>query len=266
MRIARTSSVAVSEFWLPPNFVVPKHDHGPPHIAIVFDGAMRDRLPTGAEDFTPGWMRYSPAGESHEVESLGEGTQVVVLEAFGFPQLQLNQRVRVGPDRAGPLIDDLRDQLFMSPFGSPATVEASALALFTMMRRSTRRDAAATPEWLERVRARIADPAGAADDLDALADLAGCHRTFLSRGFRAWYGVSIGEYRRRCRLQSTWGLLSDDRVSLGAVATRAGFSDQSHMTRMLRREVGETPATIRARLRVPGARGSWFTTHPLSAM
>jgi AraC family transcriptional regulator len=263
MRSARTPSVVVAEFRLPPNFRVPTHDHGPPHIAVVLAGAMLEHGPSGSDVFHAGYLRYSPAGDVHHVETLDEGTHVVVIEAFGFPQLQLNRRVIVGPDRAGLLIELFRERLFHSPVSSPGEVEESALALFTMIRRSARRGADTRP-WLEVVRSRIASRDGWSDNLDDLATLAGCHRTFLARSFRAWYGVSIGEYRRRCRLQATWRLLADERVPLGTVAIESGFTDQSHMTRVFQRDVGHTPATVRARL--TGMTGSWFTSHPLAAL
>jgi AraC family transcriptional regulator len=259
MRSVRTPSMVVAEFRLPSRFKIPTHDHVPPHIAVVLDGALRE----GEDVIHAGGLRYSPANDVHHVETLDDGAHVIVLEAFGFPQLQLNRRVFVAPERARVLVEHLRDQLFASPFSSPASVEESALALFTMMRKSARRNETDTPEWLERVRARIAGTDGAHDSLDDLATLAGCHRTFVARSFRAWFGVSIGEYRRRCRLQATWELLGDARLPLGAVATQSGFADQSHMTRVFRRDVGESPAAVRAR--ISGGAVAWFATHQLIA-
>jgi AraC-like DNA-binding protein len=251
--------MVIAEFRLPAQFKIPTHDHVPPHIAVVLDGALRE----GEHEIHAGGLRYSPAQDVHRIETLGRGAHVIVLEAFGFPQLQLNRRVFLAPERARVLVDHLRDQLFASPFSSPASVEESALALFTMMRNAAHRGDADTPERLERVRARIAGADGVRDSLDDLAVLAGCHRTFVARSFRAWFGVSIGEYRRRCRLQSTWRLLGDARLPLGAVATQSGFADQSHMTRVFRRDVGESPAAVRAR--ISGGAVPWFATHQLIA-
>jgi AraC family transcriptional regulator len=251
--------MVVAEFRLPPRFKVPTHDHVPPHIAVVLDGALRE----DGRDLGAWSLRYSPAEDVHQIETLDEGAHVIVLEAFGFPQLELRRRVYVAPDRSRALVEHLRDQLFTSPFSSPASVEESALALFTMIRRSARRAAGSAPDWLERLRDRIASVDGAHDSLDDLAELAGCHRTFVARAFRAWFGVSIGEYRRRCRLQATWRLLGDARLALGAVATQGGFADQSHMTRVFRRDLGESPAA--ARERIANGAAAWFTTHRLIA-
>ena len=259
MRSVRTPSMVIAEFRLPPNFTIPTHGHAPPHIAVVLEGALRE----GDHEIHAGGLRYSPAQDVHRIATLDAGAHVIVLEAFGFPQLQLNRRVFVPPERARVLVEHLRDQLFASPSSSPASVEESALALFTMMRNSARRRAANTPDWLERVRARIADEGAAADSLDDLAEVAGCHRTFMARSFRAWFGVSVGEYRRRRRLQATWQLLGDAKLPLGAVATQSGFADQSHMTRVFRRDVGETPAEVRARISAGAI--AWFATHQLIA-
>ena len=265
MRGARTASVNVSEIVLPANFRVPTHDHGPPHIAVVLAGAIRERRGSTLEEFSAGWMRYSPSEDVHVVESLRDGAHVVVVEAFGFPELQLTRRISIGPEHAGLLIEHLREQLFHSPLASPASVEDSALALFTMVRRNASRAQRQPDRWVDEIRDRIASADGARESLDDLAAGCGRHRTMVARAFRAAYGVSIGEHRRRYRLQTAWRLLSDSSVSLAAVALDCGFTDQSHMTRIFRREVGATPATVRARLCGAEPPSSWFASFPLNA-
>src|SRR4030095_16976683 len=58
IRCARTASLLIAEVTLPPNFRVPKHDHQPPHIVVVLDGAIRDHTRTGSYDLTAGFIRY----------------------------------------------------------------------------------------------------------------------------------------------------------------------------------------------------------------
>jgi AraC-like DNA-binding protein len=46
-------------------------------------------------------------------------------------------------------------------------------------------------------------------------------------------------------MQRAVSLLSDSALSISAVATEAGFSDQSHMTRAFAHTYGVTPAVLR---------------------
>jgi AraC family transcriptional regulator len=80
------------------------------------------------------------------------------------------------------------------------------------------------------------------------------HPIHLARTFRARYGISVGEYGRRVRIEWAAAEIARGESSLAAVATEAGFADQSHFTRLFRRYVGTTPARFRAAQvrRVPG--------------
>ena len=262
IRCARTPSLTIAEVTLPPNYRVPKHDHEPPHIVVVLDGAIRDHTRAGSQDLTAGWIRYSPGAQTHFVQSLEHGARVVILEASGFPPLDLARSVYVNGEIAGPIVEHLQEQLFCSPFASPADVEESAIALFTMVRTQSRRGAALRYAWLNDIKERLADPS---PSLGGLAAIAGCHPTFLSRTFRATYGVSIGEYRRRKQVQTAWRLLADPGVPLSVVAARGGYTDQSHMTRTFRRTLGDTPGAIRTRL-IARAVPSWFASHEVSVL
>ena len=102
------------------------------------------------------------------------------------------------------------------------------------------------PAWLHRARERIAD---APDDasLATLAAEAGVHRVHFSRSFQRMFGVAPSLYRQRC--MAARGLnhvLAQD--GLADAAAAAGFADQSHMTRALKRQTGLNPATLRAML------------------
>jgi AraC family transcriptional regulator len=265
IRLARTPSLTIAEVTLPPNFRVPKHDHEQPHIVVVLEGAIRDHTRQGSTDLTEGWIRYSPGAQTHLVASLERGARVVILEAAGFPPLELASSVYVNRELAAPIVDHLQEQLFCSPFASPADVEESAIALFTMIRTQSRRSAARRHAWLSEIRERLASPSHANESLGDLAAIAGCHPTFLSRTFRSTYGVSIGEYRRRKQVQIVWRLLADSSVPLSVVAARGGYTDQSHMTRTFRRSLGDTPGAIRSRLATREF-NSWFAAHELSVL
>jgi transcriptional regulator GlxA family with amidase domain len=107
------------------------------------------------------------------------------------------------------------------------------------------------PAWLlpalEVVHARAADAVG----LGSIARWAGLHPAYFARAFRAWVGVSVGEYVRRLRVgDAAERLLSTD-LTIADIAASTGFADQSHLTRVFRRAMGVTPARYRERNRAP---------------
>jgi AraC-like DNA-binding protein len=88
----------------------------------------------------------------------------------------------------------------------------------------------------------------------------------VARAFRADYGVSIDWYRRRRQIDRAWSLLADPERKLSDVAATSGFADQSHMTRVFVREVGETPARLRRQMLGLTTARHWFRAVPVTAI
>ena len=83
-------------------------------------------------------------------------------------------------------------------------------------------------------------------DLKRLADDLGSSPFHLTRTFREMTGLTPGEYRTRLKAGAIIEtLVRNPAQNLAALAADHGFSNQSHMNRMLRREVGMTPSQIR---------------------
>jgi AraC-like DNA-binding protein len=85
--------------------------------------------------------------------------------------------------------------------------------------------------------------------LDDMARVAGLSKSHLLRAFRRRYGLSPSEYLMQLRLARALRLIGCG-TSICRAAFDAGFADQSHLTRYLRRMIGCTPAGY-ARLTAP---------------
>jgi AraC-like DNA-binding protein len=90
--------------------------------------------------------------------------------------------------------------------------------------------------------ALIADPGLGVTDL---ARIVGCSPFHLSRVFRRETETTISEYRLRLRVREALARISAGEENLARLATDLGFSDHSHLTRLLVLELGETPTAIR---------------------
>jgi AraC family transcriptional regulator len=99
--------------------------------------------------------------------------------------------------------------------------------------------------WLEPLRERLHERLCDRPTLDELAASAGVHPVYLARSFRERYGLSIGEYLRRVRLEWSAVQLASTETPLAVVAADAGFADQSHFTRTFKRRTGLTPGEYR---------------------
>lgn len=92
----------------------------------------------------------------------------------------------------------------------------------------------------ERIRAEFASPIS----LSALALEAGVHPVYFARVFRQLNGCSVTEYVQRLRIQHAANLiLSGD--SIGSAALEAGFADQFHFARLLKRYYSVVPTQLK---------------------
>lgn len=87
---------------------------------------------------------------------------------------------------------------------------------------------------------------------DELATLVRLNPSHFGRAFRNSFGEPPHEYVIRRRVERAQGLMLSTDASLSDIALDCGLADQSHLTRLFRRLVGESPrAWRRARLSAP---------------
>lgn len=94
--------------------------------------------------------------------------------------------------------------------------------------------------YTEFLETRLCDPV----ELKDLAGLTGVQRNQVIKDFRRVTGATPGKIVREMRLSQAKQLLRDE-MPLAAVASAAGFSDQSHLTRCFRSAYGLTPNEFR---------------------
>ena len=70
----------------------------------------------------------------------------------------------------------------------------------------------------------------------------------LSRIFADATGSSISQYRNDVRVRVALDRIADGERSLARLAADLGFADQAHLTRVVRRQVGDAPSRLRALL------------------
>ena len=92
--------------------------------------------------------------------------------------------------------------------------------------------------------AAIADDLAASFPLSRLADVGGVNRFQVIRDFKRMAGMTPGQYVRDRRIRRACDLIGTG-LPLAAIASEAGFADQSHLTRAFKTVKGVTPAAYR---------------------
>lgn len=253
------ATLALDDF-LVTDVVFPAHERLPPHthdraaLAIMLEGSFDLSITHCVYACEPGSAAAEPAEERHG-NVLGSGGAHVVV-------IQPDPNALAGLGVAGRLFDEVRyarrsplvadawriAREVRAPDGTtPLAVEGLVLQMLALAWRQEGREARSgpVPPWLARARdelhARIRNP----PRIRELAAAAGVHPDHLARTFRVRFGVSIGVYVRRLRLDWAATRLDGTDAPIVEIALAAGFADQSHFTRAFKRHRGLTPAQYR---------------------
>jgi AraC family transcriptional regulator len=241
----------VGELRFPPGYVQADFEPELPYIAVVLDGSLRKSFRQQTISLARADGVTMPAGAAHGARFGSDGARIVIVKASSPSSLvadHLDRLVRLdgcGFSRLGwLLVAELRASDAMAPLAAEGlALELLATATRVATAEESRKPA---PRWLSAAEELLRTRTGDCLRLGELAEAVGVHPIHLARTFRARHGISVGEYGRRVRIEWAATEIARGESSLAAVATEAGFSDQSHFTRLFRRYVGTTPARFRA--------------------
>lgn len=253
----------IGGFEISPGTRFRRHQHGAPHVCVVLRGGFAEREASGWRDVPAGTIRVSGAAR-HDCDFGPAGARCLLLELDAEACLAaagLDGAPRFLPADAGLARLAGRLDTNVSALEPARLFDLAGLSaeLIAQIARRLGGRAGPPPPWLDRVRQLLHDTGGAVPTA-VLAREAGVHRVHLARTFREHFGLPVTAYARQLRLRAARHLLAEVDLPLAGVAARAGFADQSHLTRVMHRAWGITPGDLRRTLH-PFKTGSPPTRH-----
>lgn len=229
-----------------PGTIQPPHDHPESSITIILGGSLTERVGSRTEMAGPLSVVVKPAGIRHANTLGSEGASTVQVELSGLVATDRPEGI-LGPWRwlhAGTAARRMLGVLREWRAGASGREEVERAVCDCIAALETPRETD-PPHWLGRVAEELDDTAAAPAPVSDLATRAGLHPVALARLFRRHFGTSITERIRRRRVERAAGLLAGGSHNLAEIALSTGFADQSHLTRIFRRETGITPGAYR---------------------
>jgi hypothetical protein len=106
------------------------------------------------------------------------------------------------------------------------------------------------PAWAKELKEVIQDQIDTNLSLKELSKGLDISASYLSREFSRYFeDLSFGEYIRKQRIEKATELMQNPAYSLTEIAYLTGFSDQSHFTRIFKRNTGQNPSVYRKNLK-----------------
>jgi AraC-like DNA-binding protein len=242
----------------------PRHTHDQYGIGVIDSGGHASLSGRGQVEAGTGSLIFVNPGEVHDGRALGgrpRSWRMLYLEPAAMAAAL--DDVREGATKAAafaaPVFADERlrrafDTAFHSATGNEAnsremvaeTATLQLVALLAVNLSSKSRKSSASTISIRRIRERIdADPA-APLTLASLAAETGTSRYQMLRAFARELGLTPHAYIVQQRLALARRLIRAGSTLVDAAA-EAGFSDQSHLTRVFVRQFGVTPARYGSR-------------------
>jgi AraC family transcriptional regulator len=230
---------------------VPEHSHELAYFTLVLAGGYSEKFGSNSQHLSPMSILWHRAGISHRDRIGAGGGRFFIVEVRPEGLESLSRHARVPEDfseRDGPLAwlaCRLHHEFKNWQTCSGLIAEGVVLEMLAHAARQQVSGERRPPSWLLRVVERLNEEFAESFSIEELAREAKVHPVHLAAVFRQFYHETVGERVQKLRVGHASRLLLAKEMSLAEIAHAAGFSDQSHFTRVFKRYVGLTPGAFR---------------------
>ncbi len=257
LRARRVGGLLLAETRYEPYARLSRHAHPHARFTLVLSGGFTETRRSGHATCTRSTLIFREPDDPHGAATAGSGAKCLVVDCDGdwIARVRAEGAVLDGSaDFRGGLLVHLAQRLhgefLMRDEVSRLAIDSLVLGMFAeASRRALPAAPRAVPRWLEQARdllhAHFAEPMTLAE----IATTVGVHPVHLARSFRTCYHCTVADYVRQLRIDFACREITTSSAPLSEVALRAGFCDQSHLSRLFKSRVGVTPAEYRLRYR-----------------
>jgi AraC family transcriptional regulator len=249
VRVQAFDGVSVAESTYAAGLHVAAHAHDAPLLSLVLQGTATEEIGSRSRELGAQSLLYTPSYATHGHRYLTPGRWLnIQFSARWFARVGAGEAaLPTAPQilRGGAAVTwaarlgaELREPDRVSRFA----IEGALLLLVADLSRLPVPGERRRPRWLQSVEEAIEAAGAETPSITDLAAVAGVHASHLLRTFRRHHGTTVATYVRRRRIERARIEVATGDRPLSMIALDAGFSDQSHFTRVFRQTFGDTPA------------------------
>lgn len=231
-----------------------RHYHDDSNLVFTLAGSLSQFMSSRTTLLSPGSLMYVPAGEMHSTNFGRQGAScffvaidTVWLERrFNSAKVDASEpRIISGASYLHAVALKMYEEFKHPDELSDVIMEGALLELFGRWCREGSWPSRGTPGWLGTVRNLLHDSFRESISLNDLSVAVGVHSSHIAREFHRVYGLTIGDYIRKLRVDLVAEKLRNPgkkQNSLTELALEAGFSSHAHMSSAFKRTTGMTPS------------------------
>ncbi|MDB5158443.1 MAG: hypothetical protein JWR50_3150 [Mucilaginibacter sp.] len=212
------------------------HAHENNHISLIIKGGNRKERKQRDTAALPGTLLFYHQDELHRNLHTSHPSKNINLEITGefMQQYELGEndleKMARHPDASFSLLKMYHEAAQADHFSASSI----HILLLDLLSDSKKLHKKGPPAWLKTIIDFLQDNWQQYPDLDELAAISGVNPVTIYKHFSTYMGCTLGEYRRRLKVQHALRLIHIGTLSLTEVAYYCGFADQSHFIRNFR--------------------------------
>jgi AraC family transcriptional regulator len=250
--IRQVSGLRLAERIYSADFKTPSHSHAEAYFCLILNGNSRQVYGRKIRVREPSTTTFYPPNElQSEVFGRAGGRLFNIemdsqwLDHFRAHSVIGEESIDVRGGSLAWLMTRLYHEFRAMDPTSALVIEGLTLEIIAEASRKFTASRNRSTRWLERARDILHEQFADNLTLAGIAKLVDVHPVHLASSFRKTYQCTIGEYRRRLRIEFACRELAKPHSSLAEIALAAGFANQAHFSATFKRHTGTTPAKYR---------------------
>ena len=249
----QVSGLRLTERTYRAGFKTPRHSHPEAYFCLILEGASQQAYGSKSRVREPLTTIFYPPDELQS-ESFGRsGGRIFNVEAdarwlqhFRDYAIIRDESIDSRGGSVAWLMSRLYNEFRGADESSVLMIEGLTLEIIAEASRKFTASTRRAPRWLRQARDILHEKFADSMTLAEIAETLGVHPVHLANAFRTEYHCTVGDYRRRLRIDFARREICKPNSSLAQVALAAGFANQAHFSRVFKRLTGMTPAKYRA--------------------
>jgi AraC family transcriptional regulator len=209
------------------------HFHENAHLNFILNGGVIDKRQKSETERLSGDLMFFHAGEPHQTiyKNLPEiNISFEINDALftdkSFGKINLIESLSQTPNTKFIAIRIYKELVIKDEF-SDSSIEMLLLDMLNGESETKN----FRPRWLDKVIELLNDSWNEPLSLKDLAVAANVYPTTISKHFPKYVSCTLGEYRRRLKIEKSLSFIKNSNQSLTEIAYQCGFADHSHFTR-----------------------------------
>lgn len=231
------------------------HYHENPYFTFILEGNLLEGSKKGIHHCTAGDLLFHNWQDPHynkKPDGHTRGFHIELSKDWRWNEVAALHLLEGNMDIHLPEVRLLFHKLFWESFdqdnSSELVMDSLLLHVFSLLHRDRIVSEHKVPKWVYTLRDYLRANFSNELNLTTISHTVDLHPVYLSREFSRYFGVTMGDYIRKLKVENAVLLLHKPNLSLTEIGYQSGFADQSHFIRCFKSLFGSTPREYRNKI------------------